>query len=242
MTKINASDAKQPTAQPVQAAAPAADQPAPTTASTASRKPAPDRVGLPGLARASGLSLGGTSGAARVAAAKAIVASGYTYTNPYTDAHHGVCADFVTSALDRAAGQPNGTLEKRMNDYLKPKGPNDPRNARNVNGQLAYWKAHPSEATVTDVRGHDPKTGMQPGDLIYFYKPGTHTLHHVAMVTAVDANGTPTELAHAHGLTNDSSNATDQGTPATVNGLDFKSGRYNEFHHLSDVAFVVRPK
>ena len=88
----------------------------------------------------------------------------------------------------------------------------------------------------------DPaKEGMKPGDLVYMFKPGTQTLRHVAMVTQVDEHGTPTELAHAHGLKNDSSDAVDRGTRATVNTLDHQSQSYSEFHRVQDIAYVVRP-
>lgn len=117
-----------------------------------------------------------------VDAARSLVQSGYVYPPGLTQAsgythvpnQEGCCADFVVDAMAKA-GVDVGS--KMQNPHYCP-------------SQIDYWQR---------TNQWVPKGGKaQVGDAIYFDWNHDGTADHTAIVTKVDANGNPTEIAESY--------------------------------------------
>ncbi|MDB5101029.1 MAG: hypothetical protein JWM80_5450 [Cyanobacteria bacterium RYN_339] len=173
---------------------------------------------------------------------------GYFYDTTQCDPAngHGVCTDFALEAF--AAG------DQKLYAALKSDmGANE---SRRCTGQTEFFRDN-SDVKFSDVPSPehpvDPKgpTGCKEGDLVYW------GAHHVAVVTKVDEQGHPLEIAHAHGNSARDGDPLDNGTRATTNpfnvdangkptfketypGQDNQPRVYEEFHRPDQITAIVR--
>lgn len=115
-----------------------------------------------------------------VMAAAQLIQQGYVYPpNLTTNYYHipgkvGCCADFVADSY-KAAGFDLGAAVDANGGY-----------AANANSMMQYFQQHQTF--------HSGPTPAHVGDAIFFSWSGGSTAEHTAIVTKVDANGTPTEI------------------------------------------------
>lgn len=122
---------------------------------------------------------------ARVAdQSRALIDSGYVYPPNLSDKYYhspgkvGCCADFVCDANKAAGFDLNGTMKRLgMNPHYCP-------------SMIDYFRGHQQF-----VPG---KTGARVGDTVFFSWDGGAEPDHVAVVTAVDAQGRPTRIAESY--------------------------------------------
>ncbi|MBO9542123.1 LysM peptidoglycan-binding domain-containing protein [bacterium] len=113
-----------------------------------------------------------------------LIGSGYKYPPNLTDKYYhspdkvGCCADFVCDANRRAGFDLNGVMKKLgMNPHYCP-------------SMIQYFREHQSY-----VKGN---AGAKVGDTVFFSWDGGPGPDHVAVVTAVDAQGRPTRIMESY--------------------------------------------
>lgn len=116
--------------------------------------------------------------------ARALIGSGYVYPPNLSDKYYhdpgrvGCCADFVCDANNAAGFDLNGTMKRLgMNPHYCP-------------SMIDYFRDHQQF-----VSG---RTGARVGDTVFFSWDGGSEPDHVAVVTAVDAQGRPTRIAESY--------------------------------------------